>query len=202
MRKMKFRRIISTLVMIAMMIQLAVFMPALASTDEENNNEAVELLERLGVFNNEELESYITRGEFAIYAARMLGIKEQGVIEKRYFKDVDPNSRAAYSIHGLYERGLMKGTAEGVFSPNELIDAKAVAIVLLRMAGYSSIVENDIYDEYIVRNNILTDVKSGSVTGYNLADIIFNALQTPMCVVDKFNDNGNFQYSIDKDYLL
>lgn len=202
MKKMKFRRVISALLMLAMLVQLAVFVPAFAADDAEANSEAVELLESLGVFNNEELESYTTRGEFAVYAARMLGIKEQGTVEKRYFKDVDPNSRAAYSIHGLYERGLMKGTADGVFSPDELIDAKAVAIVLLRMAGYSSIVKNDNYDEYIVKNNILSNVKAGKVTGGDVAEIIYSALRTPMCIVDNYIDNGNFQYSIDKDYLL
>ena len=63
--------------------------------NKEVESESIGLLRSLGIIENEELNTKITRGEFAVYAGKCLGIQSQNGSDKRYFKDVDPNSREA-----------------------------------------------------------------------------------------------------------
>lgn len=169
--------------------------------NKEVESESIGLLRSLGIIENEELNTKITRGEFAVYAGKCLGIQSQNGSDKRYFKDVDPNSREAMYIHPLYEMGIINGAGDGTFETNEYISATSAQIIMLRIAGYGAIVKNDAeYSKYIARYSLSKGVSNGEITGTDAAEIIFNALNMPVCVVKSFGTNP--EYKIDYEYLL
>ncbi len=161
----------------------------------------VELLKQLNVLDNKEETTELTRGDFAIYAAKLFGNVGEGGAEERYFIDVDPNSRAAKSIHILYEKGIVNGKGDGTFGTNDKITPYEAAVIMTRIGGYEAYAKTMGYENIIAENNLLKGIGGNTLTFRDAAKIIFNALSSPVLVVDQYM-GGMPTYNIDEDYLL
>ena len=71
---------------------------------------------------------YVTRGQLALYLARVLGLDESGSTVFTDLTDSDPSFGA---VGALYEAGLVTGTTSTTFSPDELVSRQdAVAWIM------------------------------------------------------------------------
>ena len=155
------KKIISLLIAAIMLISMV---PAMAETTTASDSEEIGLLRALGIFENDiSAENTVTRGEFAVYAARMLGIGTDGYVDKRYFKDVPSSLREAGAINLMNERGLMIGTGNYEFAPNEPIEPMHAAIILLKIAGYPQV--------YIDNNRAPMREVMGNISGNTVNDV-------------------------------
>ncbi len=112
----------------------------------------IRLLKKTEVLSTEpeELDSEISRGVFAIYTARLLDESEIGMTERKIFSDVPTESREAYALAKLVEKGIISGNPDGTFRPNETITAAEASKMLLNILDYKYYAE----------------VKGGYPTGY------------------------------------
>lgn len=161
--KIKIGRLISAVISAILVTQLAFSTILFAANDEaaaitksENAlNDKLKVLSALGVAESIS-ETNITRGEFAIYVAKMMGLEASGSVSDRYFKDIDRNSRYAAAVHSLYSRGIVNGVEEGYFAPDDAIESRTAAVILLRAAGYANIVKNfDDHSAYIIKQRFV-----------------------------------------------
>ena len=115
------------LLLAAGMLALSVFAASAAETDTagkthtENTIEA-ELLKTLEIFDNEtDLQSTVTRAEFAGYMARLLNVEEYNRYDRLYFVDVPATYWKSNSINGLAELGIISGDGKSAFRPDDNI---------------------------------------------------------------------------------
>ncbi len=198
---MKKRNLIYFIILILSFNMIIPVMAENSDTLESVQGKEVLFMRELGFLSNEDSGQELTRGEFAIYAAKFFDGDTAGGANVRYFKDVDPNSRAAKSIHLLYEKSIINGRGDGTFGTNEKISTYDAAVILLRIAGYSAYAEIEGYNTLIAKNDILKGVSGTAVTIDNMSKMFYNILNTPVCVIDQYNA-GVPTYDIDEDYLL
>ena len=117
-------------------------------------------LESLGVLENIEnttdMDSYMTRGEFAQLMVNVMGHSEiaksmEGV---SYFTDC-ANSPYVGAINLLYESKVISGSGDGRFNPDEYVTYYQVAKFTVNALGYSNIVRNtDLSSYYYLASTI------------------------------------------------
>lgn len=76
----------------------------------------------------------ITRGEFATYIVRGLGLSANKDAAKK-FKDVNSNSVMGGYIGAAVEAGLVSGVSATSFEPNSYITRQDMALMMIRMAN-------------------------------------------------------------------
>ena len=197
MTKKRAGRIISGILTICILTQLMMISAVSAKAPDTTENQ-LKVLSVLGIMD-EVPETNVTRGEFAYYAAKMADIDIDATVSQRYFKDIDKNNRIAAAVHGLYERGIVAGTEDGTFSPNEEISPRAAAVMLLRMAGYGAVIKDfNGYGEYISKYNL--SVGGTKLSGADAARMLCRALDIQICTVDQSGEK--WQYSISEEETL
>lgn len=77
--------------------------------------------------------SEITRAEFAVWIARMIGVHGEGEVSK--FNDMNDTDYGYGYIHALTELGIIKGK-EGSFMPDETITRQQAALILARTLNH------------------------------------------------------------------
>jgi len=77
----------------------------------------------------------ITRGEFATYIIRGLGLSANKEAAKQ-FKDVNSNSVMGGYIGAAAEAGIVAGVSSTSFAPNSYITRQDMAIMMIRAANY------------------------------------------------------------------
>ncbi|GAB6106743.1 S-layer homology domain-containing protein [Fusibacter bizertensis] len=96
-----------------------------------------DMASRLVVFNTDSFDPNkgITRGDFAEYIVRALGLYRVGGESKAIFADVSSRSDRALAINIAVEYGLMTGYTDGLFRPKEVIThEEAIAVFSKAMA--------------------------------------------------------------------
>ena len=130
-------------------------------------------------------KGYITRGEFAAAAAKLLGSKANGGYAIAEFTDVPKDSPFANGIYGLANLGILNGFGDGTFRPDEAVLYEHAVKIMVKVLGYYPLVENsnrtcaDIATEI----GILKSVKpmaDGKISRENVARLISNSLETPI----------------------
>lgn len=194
-------------VFISVAILLQMFVPVYFAQDVATDattyisDEAVRLLDALGIASKYELESAdetkITRGEFAVYLGRIAGVAENASApDVRYFVDVAQNNRFAPSVTALYEKGIVKGTENKLFEPDTPIKPFDAAVMLLRLGGYETLVKiGSDYNKLIVQNGLLNGLSMDSLTGVQAAELIFRALRMPYFNITAYGTDLSFEIS-------
>ena len=82
------RKILSLILVFA---ALFVSNPYVYAKEKTDCDEAVEFLSRIGIIKSEvpDVNEKVTRENFAVYVSRIIKSDENGVAEKRYFRDVE-----------------------------------------------------------------------------------------------------------------
>lgn len=174
-----------------------------AEADASQPNEFTGLLKQLGIFENEEgLDAYVTRGEFAGYIAGIFGISEYSSEYDRYFEDVPKIYRTANRINGLAALGIINGGGDSLFYPDDNIKYIDALTILIKAMGENSLAE--IYGGYpsgymhrAVELGITSGNKSESdeITKADAAKLIFDALNTEVLEVTGTNGSGVMYYT-------
>ncbi|MBU5670938.1 SwmB domain-containing protein [Paenibacillus brevis] len=78
----------------------------------------------------------ITRGEFATYIVKGLGLSKD-VNNAQRFPDVVPGSEIAAYIGAAAKAGIINGNTDGTFKPNNYITREQMALMMVRAMEYS-----------------------------------------------------------------
>ncbi|CAM4414065.1 Ig-like domain-containing protein [Paenibacillus alkaliterrae] len=81
-----------------------------------------------------EPQKAITRGEFAAYIAKGLGLGGNKTAAAK-FKDVNANTAMGVYIGSASSAGIVMGNTDGTFKPNSLITRQEMAVMLMRAAA-------------------------------------------------------------------
>lgn len=197
-------KLLCLILSVALMFNTIIMGSVFVFADENNiDSEDKILLTDLGIINNKEVEACrenaVTRGDFAVFAARILGVQTDKNTEKvRYFKDVEPNSSIAPYINVLYRNGIVTGTDKAEFRPFDDIVPSDAATIMCRIADYHKAYTGE---------KLSNEVRK--LTGGNSSDklyidaairLIYDALMIPM-VQQEFG-SGYTTYKIDKEYTV
>ncbi len=156
---------------------------------------------------NVPLESEVTRADFAVSVAKMMGKTEYNGSEV-YFYDVPKNYWAFNEISNLTEMGILSGAGDKTFSPGEPITKGAAYKMLLCAMGYYEYAERagGYPKGYInVASNIkLSKGVSGgeNVTLSDMLNILYNALTVNIMELDSMSGNSITFNSSDDETLI
>lgn len=106
-------------------------------TEKEADDFAFELMKKLGIFSEDisyqgKVNQTVSRGEFAIYLARMLksdNITGNGTNE---FIDVSEDNDLSIALSGLKSMGIVKPDENGKFRPNDTLTVRKMSEMLIR----------------------------------------------------------------------
>ncbi len=175
-------------------ISTAVF----ASQTEEITNPKAEFMKEIGVMTAlpSNYDAYVSRAEFALYAARVINVSEYGEADKRLFIDVPMDHWAVYAINGLVDKGVISSHPEGKFRPDDGILVDEAVKMLVCALGYKPYAEaNGGYPVGYIRTanqiGLNLDVKSGErITYADTVDMLYDALNTEILEGIEYSDEG------------
>ena len=160
-------------------------------TDQQFN-----LLREVGVVYGDSIEATmdpsktITRAEAAIYFSRMMRIshmvKEPAGYETLFYDTTTETKNYKY-IKACVEAGLLNGYPNGNFGPDDTINSKDAAKVLLYTIGYKNYIAVTNIDYVINQTGIMSGVAVTDNTTYaQFMTMVCNALHAPACVQTGF----------------
>lgn len=175
----------------------------LPKPDEPEVKAAAIELRKLNIIKDLRFEDNTTRAEFAKMACMFMGYTDD-YVAKDSFDDV-PKSHWAYSyISYLKEQGLVQGTSENTFEPDEdilLCDALKIIIKNLNFEFYA---DRYGYPEGYVKaaewGQILTDAPSPetTVTRGEMFKIVQKSIHSPY-LMEYISEQGNLTITIKND---
>ena len=108
---------------------------------------AIELLDAIGIYDGVDSivgkEAFVRRDVMAFLAVRMMGLSDATFEGEPYFHDVDQNSFAYSAVNLLAQMNIIKGTGNGYFQPEKDITLDEATIMILRLMGYSQIIDSE-----------------------------------------------------------
>lgn len=227
------RKIFSWLLAVTTLIAY-VAMPVYAEENTEvisyyEPTEREELLINLGIidkvaYNGEE---NMTRGEFAVFLANVLGIDtvrseeistsvpgldDSEIVNpiSSVFKDVNKSSEEYGAIMSVYENGYMKGLSDELFAPEYNIVFSDAIKVFIDLLGFHEQAEvqggfPEGYAKLASNFNLYKGVSCGLndvATKKDIANLLVNVMETPVAKVVSFDIGGaNYQTSSDKTFM-
>lgn len=162
---------------------------ALAFTDIENSkqNTAADLVTGLGIMTAADETTFgsteiVTRGDFALYVARLMDYNIASSNGKGTFEDVDISTEQGAAIELLTGLGAISPGDE--FNPNEPITYNAAVKILLCTLGYSVAANNNGgypngYVKIAAENDLnesLATTNANALTKKDVAILLYNAL--------------------------
>lgn len=175
----------------AVILALFVFQGAsfAQSTHEAVQKESAEVMVRLGLLKGYKngdlgLERNITRAEFAVIIARMLGYEANPftVSSKISFKDISKKHWAHPSVMMVASKGYLKGYSDKTFKPSRNITYAEAAAIMVRILGYDNQLKGKWPNNYINRakeigiTNNLNMVANKAITRGDIAILVVNSL--------------------------
>lgn len=208
---MRLNKIISVLAAISIALTCVCVSAAdnTVSADSETASIAVSLLEELKVIyeqNEFAYDSSITRADFAVYAARVLGIDDKQTDKAtRYYIDMAQYDYAAYSVNTLVDRGILSVDDERLFRPSDAITLDEAVKIVVCMTGYRPVAEArggypGGYISTATSLKLLQGLSRGGVFSLNDAAILlYNTLIVPQYTIESVKTDGDgFSYSYAK----
>ena len=157
---------------------------------EEIKAEHNEIFVGLGIISEdyytENINSAVTRGDFACMLATMLGAVDIKATQS-YFSDVDLYHYAAGSIQMLFELGIVVGCGDGTFAVDRTVTAEEASEMLIRIMGYDALGESN--DKNYVSAKIRGKY-SGELTLLQCLEILYNAMFEETIVINSLSDSG------------
>lgn len=200
-----------SMILIFVILGAYICAPTYATADfgPANTESQIRLLKKTEVLSTEpeEPDSEISRGVFAIYTARLLDESEIGMTERKIFSDVPTESREAYALAKLVEKGIISGNPDGTFRPNETITAAEASKMLLNILDYKyyAEVKGGYPTGYMFLSKKLGLISTGSadekMTYRSAISAIYNALHTAMHDIKNI-DGSDIEYEPNDDVTL
>ena len=124
---------------------------------------------------------FVTRGDFAILAAKLVNLDNYTPqVTDNIFVDVPTDKECFNAIQTLKELGIVSGSGNGLFEPDEPITLEAAAKILIHILGYEYMVVNNNYSVVANKKKLLNGVKTsgeGNLTYDNIYRMIYNTLE-------------------------
>lgn len=157
-----------------------------------SKNTVNDMASRLVIFNSESFDpdKAITRGDFAEYLVRALGLYREGLKLDNKFKDVSTEGDRELGILIANEYGLVTGYTDGTFRPNALITREEAMMMCQRAMKISKLVGTDAsrYEVYTDFNQVSAGARE-SVKDV-LAAHVFNGT-----IAKSLSPNKNITYA-------
>lgn len=137
-------------ILTAVMLCSTAFSADVTSQESAVNEEAIEAMEFLQLLNiipadyydyNTLMDEKVSRADFVDAVARLIGGADYK--GSTYYYDVPQTHYAYNSIAMLTEMGIVNGTGNNLFSPEDAIDGAAAYKIILSLMGYNVHAEND-----------------------------------------------------------
>jgi len=189
------KKVVSFILCLVFAAQFLVFAEDTPSllTDIQKEQYILNRLNVLKTSNDDDLNSVVSRAEFARYVASMLKLPESNNII--YFVDVPKSYWAAGSINALVEYGVIEGTYGQRFEPEEPVTYEQACKMLVSALGYKAYalsVSNKGMAGYIaIAQRIGLNVKVKNVqalTKYDAIQMIYKAMDTEIASSYVIND--------------
>lgn len=191
------KKIISFLLTVSMILSLAVI-PAYAAENLTAQDVAEEagFLKSLGILDavpsEEEGNKEVTRAEFVIYAARVLGVQNRNE-NTRYFMDVPMDHWALTYINQLTEMNVLSMPEDKLFKPNDKITVNEVVKILVSLCGYGDYAKVSGgypkgYTDVARRLEIPVPGGDNPISLYNYIIMLYEALRAPLYEIRPADD--------------
>ncbi len=206
------KRIIS--ILIALSLFLVMLTPLGVSAAEEQAGrytEAIEFLTAVGIIeaiDETTIADPITREDFAVYLANLMGVDTQRLSEKRYFKDLSMNSYGTYSIEALVDRGVISLPDDRKFRPVDTITLAECAKMICVATGYQTYAEMNggFPNGYLTvakRNEITPEIlNKDAVSLEEAAEMLYRAGQLSLYETNSVASDGWVGYTAEKGATL
>lgn len=168
---------------------------------------ALNLLKKLGVFADDfDGTAQVTRGEYVNYVMSLASLSDAPT-DDCIFSDVPPSHQYAGAISSAYSLNVISGYGDETFCPDDVILFSHALSVMAGFIGFRS-------NELFLQNQTLsakrikiigelsrdcTLSEEAPLTGYEMAVIIYNALEMP---VFQKEVNGEKYFTDEKDTVL
>lgn len=158
-------------------------------------NDMVGFLNAMGILKQmgEDKEaSEISRIDFAVLAAKMIGIDEAEPPEADYFYDIPNDHWGKFSVNTLVQRGIISGDGQRLFRPDDTITMPEAAAVIMKLmhkeyeaerAGGYPVGYINIAADYGVITSEVSSVEK--LTYKDAVILIYNALNAEMDYMTK-----------------
>ena len=163
--------------------------------DSDEYNEAFEALKTFGILEDNieySQDALVCREDMALYAAKMLGLKQQSSSE-RFYVDVPMDSYGTWAINALTRMGIFSVDEEHKFRPMDTVDANELYKVITTILGYENYakVNGGYPGGYALAMNAakLNKISSGQVSFEELVVLMYDAMQAEMYEQVTFGDN-------------
>ena len=166
----------------------------------------IEFLETLNILSVSDMntdfseESKTTRGQFAVYTARLMNISAENAYGEEFFRDLPKEHYAFGAVKALVERGIIHGTGEYFYPDSNITYEQAIKIIVAAL-GYS--IAADAKGGYpygyisVARDIDLLDgvsfVKEQELTKINAVRLLFNALDIGQMSISVYGSNLSFE---------
>lgn len=145
------KRIVSAMLVIAMLLTMLPMQVFAASAEEEKGKtpfrdiepgawyeEAVQYVYENGLFAGTSEQTFspqnsMTRGMYVTVIGRQVGVDTAAYAGKTQFSDVGPNAWYAPYVAWAAEQGITAGTGDGKFSPESLVTRQQMAVFTVRL---------------------------------------------------------------------
>jgi len=166
-------------ILLALVIFPATFVSATLPQEKINDFlDETEIFERNSVIKNNDV---ITRGEFCILVSNLINVGDiSGLYTSSDFIDVTPQSEAFDAICFMKDMGILTGSGNGLFLPDNPITIQEAATILVRIIGYEVWVTNGDYISVAVRKGLLDGILDSSAQNISKDQVermIFNTLE-------------------------
>lgn len=205
------KKILALLMSFCMVLTLCT-LPVTANAEKEYvspiSDEQLELVDFLGCIDKDFVRTYekgsMPRGGAAYYLERIAPGVSRGAAPTQFeamFKDVTSEHKYYTFIKALVDAGLMQGFPDGTFRPDDAIDSRDAARILLNIIGYREYIAIFGLERAINETNILDGIKkSGGLTIGEYTRMIWNALHAPTVELKDVSTSGG-RYVLDDEYL-
>ena len=181
-------------------------------TDEKvlkkNTQIKTDILSQLGVFDGDGINYFanVTRGEFAVYTAKLVNYGGDFSKEKGYysFKDVTSENDCYRAVASLINKEAVTGLGEGIYAPDSDITLSQAASILMRILGYEAPEGSEVNNEtYFYGKAVKYNITKGITIGendcisYEDAVILLYNMLDAKCV----NCFGSDKYSFGKGFM-
>ncbi len=206
------KKVIASICVIAMVLTTVAFGATFTDVAEDSAYyEAVETLSKLGIVNGYEDGSYkpengVTRAEMAKLIACIQGFGETANGNTATaFTDVPATHWASGYIANASGMGIINGYGDGTFGPEDPVLYEQAVKMIMAALGYTPYAEkNGGYPTGYLAAAQSADVTVGvsnaavgkEANRGTIAQLLANAIDTPLMVQSKWNTNGEVEYEI------
>ena len=173
---------------------------------------AIELLHAVGIYDGVDSitgkDAFVRRDVMAYLAARIMGMSNATHQGESFFEDVDKNNFAYNAINVLAQMNIIKGNSDGKFYPAKDITLEEATGIILRLMGYSDLLDmqgSKAYIDLLQKHKLHKGIeyaKDKRLQVKYLSILLYNALNTEFPQVVYMNGGLDVEYRIEKGETL